>query len=223
MGIFARLLGSPAKPAVTTGIQPRPQKTVKDNRETPQSLPGLESLNVVGPLAPWAKNLVAYANRVANELREARIPYWPKYDFWVIAADVEEATWHVPVRGKFALQAGWMREGLCSGRSLLLLSNGRLVAASFHGHFNFDEPCLSFKYESSLVDNWASYAWGANNIASWRNKGRSFPRLPEAKYQEFWDGRWNHAQYESKPPGLGTSLALKRFLETGRTQLPKYY
>lgn len=222
MGFLDWLRGTPQITA--TESHPAAEQAQAPLHEVGESLRRFDPSSPVRATEPWAQKLVTYGKRVNKELERAGVDGWPGHDFRLIAADVHEATWHVPVTNKFSQQQGWMREGLCSGSALLLLtSSGRLVKASFHGHFNFDEHHLSFEYENSDIDDWRTYSWGANNYASWRDKGRSFPRFPQAKYQEFWDGRWNYRGIEEKPPGLGTSLALKRFSETRKTQLPKHY
>ncbi|WP_458117278.1 hypothetical protein [Arthrobacter sp. D2-10] len=226
MGFFDKLFG---KSELAAGMPtseptgPSPQGADTPLPDDYAGLDGFDPSSAVVATEPWARKLVNYGNRVSKELKVSGVEPWPDSSFWVVAADVQEATWHVPVTNKFSLRKGWMREGLCSGKALLLLTNGRLVQSEFFGHFNFDEQHLSFKYEHSTVDLWRTSAWGANNFASWRDKPGSFGRVPQASYQEYWDGRWNYRGIDDKPPGLGTSLALKRFLETHKTQLPKFY
>lgn len=225
MGFFSRLFGTTAAveaPGLETESSYSKPGSDPERANAMPSMP-LPPYEVVAT-EPWAQKLVNYASRVSAELKQSHLQTWPGENFWVIAADVHEATWHVPVRNKFSLQQGWMREGSCYGKALLLLTDGRLLQAEFFGHFNFNEPCLSFTYEHSNADFWRTTTWGANNFASWRDKpGGGFGRTSGAQRQEFWDGRWNHRGIDEKPPGLGTSLALKRFLETHKTQLPKYY
>jgi hypothetical protein len=225
MGFLDRFFGKmePAAATVVMGSESAPSSNSLQPDVVTSCGIFVPSNDVVATEA-WARKLVSYARRVSTELQASRVETWPDNNFWVVAADVYEATWHVPVTNRFTLQQGWMREGSCSGKALLLLTDGTPLQAEFVGHFNFNEPCLNFTYENSNVDAWRTCAWGSNNFASWRDQpGRGYGRVTQAKRQEFWDGRWNYKGQDEKPPGLGTSLALKRFLETHKTQLPKYY
>lgn len=215
MGIFERLFGksqsgleaSQQSFEVTPDLQHQQQYVSPEPAAVAPSTKSAPQIEVIAT-EPWAKKLASYAGRVSRELKQSGVETWPQEDFWVIAADVYEATWHVPVTNSLALQRGWMREGQCNGKALLLRKDGKPFQAEFVGHFNFDDRHLEFTYEHSNVDLWRTSAWGANNFASWRDRPGSYGRVPQAQRQEFWDGRWNYRGVDEKPPGLGTSLAL---------------
>lgn len=212
----------PASPAAEAKASLRPKLEPAKPMPQPSKANSAPSVETVAT-SDWAGRIVNYARKVSRELDQAHVPTWPDQNFWVIAADVEEATWHVPVTNKFARERGWMREGQCAGSALVLFTDGTLAHASFYGHFDFNQPALSFEVKDGNIESWNKHTWGSSNMASWRQGSGNFGRVSGASRQESWIGQWNHKWAEDKPPGLGTSLALKKFLENRKTQFPRYY
>lgn len=174
------------------------------------------------PQHEWSRKIRSYGRRVARELAQANVTQWPGENFWVIAADVHEAMWYAPHDNIWAKSRGLLRDGSCEGTALLLFTDGTLVNAEFFGFFDFDEKFLKFSVKDTDIDSWSSRRWANENTGSWREGYGNYGREPHARRQESFKGWWPHSKQEP-PPGLGTSLALKTFLTTHSTALPRHY
>lgn len=215
MGLLSWVTNKPqTKPTAYAGKEPSKVKVAEQRLAPPEE---------VVATTPWARNIVSYARKVSQDLQHAQVPTWLDKGFWVISADVAEATWHVPVTNRWTRERGYFREGQTFGTALILFTNGSPANAEFYGHFNFDEEGRSYTLLNANVDSWGRNTWGSNNFASWRDGPGAFGRVANAGHQEGFVGKWNHRWADERPLGLGTSLALKRFLESHRTQLPRYY
>jgi hypothetical protein len=215
MGLLDWFKGGDRKPVSLSATTEPPKVEATKNKLFPPE--------VVVATNPWAQNIVRYARKVSYGLQQAQVPTWLDEGYWVISADVLEATWHVPVKNQWTLRRGYMREGLCSGTALVLFMNGSVARTEFFGHFYFEEEGRSYTFLDANVDSWGHNTWGANNFGSWRLGTGGFGREAQATRQEGFNGMWNHKWADERPLGLGTSLALKRCSETHKTQLPRYY
>jgi len=81
-----------------------------------------------------AERLAAFAERVARELKTARVP--PSRDagnHWVISYDVYEAVWYPADARSWAVTHGRLRDGWSHGSCLLLFQTGQLAQGNWFG------------------------------------------------------------------------------------------
>jgi hypothetical protein len=190
----------------------------------------------------WQGRLDAFGRRTARELIASDTPTWNTGtdwsvrhagQFWLIDLDVEEAAqWYQTstVRRK-ALVPGFTpgMTGYVDGTALLLSTDGDIITAACHGNRVLSKRWLNFENAVTHDSRLRSATWSRGNSGRWRDKpGKdtwvSFHghREPENTMNAEFAGRWANRD-QSKPPGLGTSVAIKKFLEKRETSLPRFF
>ncbi len=195
-----------------------------------------------GGTEDWQRKLDAYGRKVARELSASSTPTWntgADYhvrnagQFWLIDLDVHEAArWYAAatVRRRSLVpgyEAGMT--GFVDGSALLLSTDGDVITASCHGDPELTKRWLKFTEAVTHHSGLRTASWSWGNSGRWRDKpGKDTwdtihgHREPQDTLNAEFAGRWA-GRDQNKPPGLGTSMALKKFLEKRETALPRYF
>jgi hypothetical protein len=214
---------------------------------TPASKPAVSVLERLtwrdaGGTEDWQRRLDAFGRKVARELTASGTPTWNTGagyhvrhagQFWLIDLDVYEAgRWYAAATSRRqALVPGFEAgmTGYVDGSALLLSTDGDVITAAFHGDPVLAKRWLTFENAITHADGLRTAAWSWGNSGRWRDKPgkdtwdtvhghREAQDTMNAEFAGRWAGRDQH-----KPPGLGTSMALKKFLEKRETALPRYF
>ncbi len=206
---------------------------------------------VTAPTEEWERRLNAYAQKCADQLREAGVPLfrskWPRDGkdayrdaFWLIACDVEWARrqWaasyyhspHEPLVGYPPPVKKGEYTGSIRATSLLLTKSGILCTARTEGFITRSggvddrEMDLLFSDIGRPMSLFRTHDWGWNNRGRWR-------RDPKSDSRSYGVGDLVHTivfeeRYYRKTPypndGRDTSAALTNFVKTdGSVRWPR--
>ncbi|WP_410659594.1 hypothetical protein [Amycolatopsis sp. lyj-112] len=191
----------------------------------------------------WQRRLDAFGRRAARELSASGTPTWNTGagwsvrhtgQFWLVDLDVYEAAqWYelATVRRR-ALVPGFTpgMTGYIDGKALLLSIDGDIITASCHGNRVLSNRLLSFENATTHERGLRTAAWSWGNSGRWRDRpGKDSwdslhgHREPQDTLNAEFAGKWRPDRDQSKPPGLGTSMAIKKFLEKRETALPRFF
>lgn len=190
------------------------------------------------PTALWDQRLRAFGRRCARELETAGVPKWTcreprdygtyREAFWLISMDVDAADRHfarwAPPGADANVFVGSMR-----GYGLILTGAGGVFCTKAELWFppsgDHEEGNLHSYFQAPTQEILSSSPWALRNTGRWRRKPdeKIYGALANTSCAEF---KCNYPpnSFSDDNPGKGTSLALKKFVESrGRTQWPRNF
>ena len=191
----------------------------------------------------WERRLNAYAAKCARLLAERGVPRWRCADarngsdvyrdaFWVVSVDVDRAERFYLQNDLFRHPGAVVKQGDFGGRmqgdALLLTAAGNLFSSRTELFFprsgNHGEGNLDSLFYSPSRELLRDSPWAGLNTGRWR-------RLPDSKVygavahsmRSEFQGRYPPGVWTDPEPGKGSSIALSKFLSSGRTQWPRNF
>jgi hypothetical protein len=224
MGLLSRLFGdSPKSPAVNTQFA--------QWREPTLMLPDEE----------WSRRLRGYAQRCASDLLSRGTPRWQsrfpraregtfRDAFWVVSVDVDRADRFYVNRSlgrgtgvKEGDFGGWIQ-----GDALILTPVGGLFSSKCEMWFppsgNHEEGDLDSIFHAPSLEHLRTSPWAGLNTGRWRKQqDRSAYGVDLHTSRYDFKGRYPAGAWNNDNPGKGTSIALNKFVKSGRPDWPRWF
>lgn len=241
MGFLDRLFGRRPEAVPTVTMRTAPAQALEANDR--YDLWVEPSLTL--PNEEWARRLTSYGRRCARELAEKGLPLWrSRYPregsgtfrdaFWVVSVDVDAAerfyVQHLLHNPSGTPQSSKKNDfgGMIRGNALLLSKTGGVFSSRIEMWFpssgNHEEGDLDSIFHPPSLEHLRSSPWAGLNTGRWKAQRDAIVYgVPVHTNRSEFRSAYRPGAWSGTKPGKGSSIALNKFVATGKTQWPRWF